>query len=65
MNVIDAQPPVVTSDTLRQIKVWFEKAVPFPTDINISTQIGVHTEKMSEMFEPLQEVSRNQARIKT
>ena len=64
MKAINPQPDTLTSysgsDTLRQIKVWFEKAVPFPTDINISTQIGVHTEKMSEMFEPLQEVSRNQ-----
>lgn len=39
--------------TLRQIKHWFEKAVPQPTERNIHTQIGVHVEEVAEMFTAL------------
>jgi len=47
-------------NTLRQIKSWFEKAVPFPTDVNVASQIGVHVEEIAEMFAPLKEASLNQ-----
>lgn len=32
------------------IKVWFERAVPSPTDKNRSVQLGVHLEEVAEMF---------------
>lgn len=48
-------------DTVSQIKAWFEKAVPLPSEINVSTQIGVHLEEVSEMFQPLIEAALNQS----
>lgn len=48
------------SSTLHQIKAWFQKAVPFPNDVNIGTQIGVHIEEISEMFAPLKDAALNQ-----
>jgi predicted HAD superfamily Cof-like phosphohydrolase len=45
---------------LDQIKVWFEKAVPSPDLINLSTQIGVHLEEVSEMLDTIIGVSENQ-----
>lgn len=38
----------------RQIKTWFEKAVPFPNNQNIHSQIGVHLEEVTEMLAVLQ-----------
>lgn len=40
-------------NTIARIKQWFEKAVPEPTDKNITTQIGVHLEEVSEMLNEL------------
>lgn len=47
-------------DSVHQIKAWFQKAVPLPTEINVSTQIGVHIEEFSEMFQPLIDAALNQ-----
>lgn len=44
---------------IRQIKAWFETAVPIPDHVNIQTQIGVHLEEVAEMLEPLQEMADN------
>jgi len=33
-----------------QIKEWFEKAVPEPTDKNRAVQVGVHFEEVDEML---------------
>lgn len=52
--------------TINQIKSWFEKAIPQPTDRNIHTQIGVHLEEVAEMvkaFEPAGKSNRVQERI--
>ena len=38
---------------IAQIKLWFQKAVPNPTDKNLSVQIGCHFEEVSEMMEAL------------
>lgn len=57
MTPMDASSP---RDPVHQIKLWFQKAVPFPSDINITTQIGVHLEEIAEMLEPLREASLNQ-----
>ena len=35
------------------IKLWFERAVPNPTDKNRAIQIGVHFEEVAEMAEAL------------
>jgi predicted HAD superfamily Cof-like phosphohydrolase len=35
------------------IKLWFERAVPEPTDKNRAVQIGVHFEEVAEMAESL------------
>ena len=35
------------------IKLWFERAVPTPTDKNRAVQIGVHFEEVSEMCDAL------------
>lgn len=35
------------------IKLWFERAVPEPTDKNRAVQIGVHFEEVAEMAEAL------------
>jgi len=32
------------------IKLWFERAVPEPTDKNRAVQLGVHFEEVSEML---------------
>lgn len=38
---------------IRQIKAWFEAAVPAPSHRNASTQLAVHFEEVSEMLEEL------------
>ena len=38
---------------LSDIKLWFEKAFPNPTDKNIEVQLGVHVEEFAEMLESL------------
>ncbi len=48
---------------IRQIKSWFEKAVPDPETYNITTQIGVHLEEVAEMLEPFKVVGANQETI--
>lgn len=45
---------------IRQIKQWFEAAVPSPENINITTQLGVHLEEVAEMLEPLRDAAANQ-----
>jgi NTP pyrophosphatase (non-canonical NTP hydrolase) len=37
------------------IKLWFERAVPNPTDKNRAVQIGVHFEEVAEMAEAIRE----------
>ena len=49
-----------TVQKIRQIKQWFETAVPSPENINITTQIGVHLEEVAEMLEPLRDAAENQ-----
>jgi NTP pyrophosphatase (non-canonical NTP hydrolase) len=44
---------------IRQIKNWFQKAVPFPTNQNSHAQIGVHLEEVSEMLQVLQSAGAN------
>lgn len=53
----DTHAPV---QQIRQIKQWFETAVPSPENINITTQIGVHLEEVAEMLEPLRDAAANQ-----
>lgn len=38
-------------DTLVETKQWFQKAVPNPTNKNISTQMGCHLEEVEEMLQ--------------
>jgi predicted HAD superfamily Cof-like phosphohydrolase len=38
---------------LKQIKTWFEKAVPQPEQKNLNTQMGVHIEEVAEMLETI------------
>jgi len=38
---------------IEQIKLWISKAVPAPTEKNMSVQIGVHFEEVAEMMEAL------------
>jgi hypothetical protein len=45
---------------IRQIKNWFEYAVPSPESINVTTQLGVHLEEVAEMLEPLRDAAVNQ-----
>lgn len=40
---------------LTQIKEWFNRAVPNPTDKNRAVQIGCHFEEVGEMFDAMQE----------
>lgn len=42
-------------DTLTNTFNWFNKAVPEPTKRNVSVQIGVHFEEVSEFIEALLE----------
>lgn len=44
---------------IRQIKAWFESAIPAPDHTNVQTQIGVHLEEIAEMLEPLTEMANN------
>ena len=39
------------SDTLRDIKIWHERARPEPTDANFNVQLGCHFEEICEMLE--------------
>ena len=39
--------------SLKQIKTWFEKAVPQPEQKNLNTQMGVHIEEIAEMLETI------------
>lgn len=41
----------MTSVDISTIKLWFERAVPTPTDKNRAVQIGVHYEECSEMLD--------------
>lgn len=41
----------MTSVDISTIKLWFERAVPTPTDKNRAVQIGVHYEESSEMLD--------------
>ena len=41
--------------TIRQIKSWFESAVPKPNAKNIHAQLGVHMEEVGEMLETLRD----------
>jgi predicted HAD superfamily Cof-like phosphohydrolase len=43
---------------VRQIKTWFEKAVPIPNDRSVHTQIGVHLEEITEMLEVLRDAGK-------
>ena len=45
---------IIPLSQTRQIKTWFEKAVPDPTNQNIHSQIGVHLEEVTEMLAVLQ-----------
>ena len=40
----------MTNDTLQRTLLWFEKAIPKPTEQNIHVQFGVHFEEVSEML---------------
>ena len=40
---------------VRQIKKWFETAVPYPTEHNIHAQLGVHLEEVAEMLSALRD----------
>lgn len=40
-------------ETIREIKSWFEKAVPEPSIENCSVQIGCHFEEVAEMVDAL------------
>jgi hypothetical protein len=44
---------VPQSVDISTIKLWFERAVPKPTDKNISTQLGCHFEEIAEMLDSL------------
>lgn len=45
---------IIPFSETRQIKSWFEKAVPDPSKHNIHSQIGVHLEEVVEMLVVLQ-----------
>jgi NTP pyrophosphatase (non-canonical NTP hydrolase) len=49
-----------TAHPIRQIKSWFRKAVPRPTNQNTHSQIGVHLEEVAEMLQLLQSAGANQ-----
>lgn len=40
-----------TNTDLSTIKLWFERAVPTPTDKNRVVQVGCHLEEVAEMFD--------------
>lgn len=40
----------MTSVDISTIKLWFERAVPNPTDKNRAVQLGVHFEEVAEML---------------
>lgn len=50
--------------TIKEIKQWFEVAVPTPTKDNQRVQMGVHTEEFCEMLDTLNEHSDTENRIK-
>lgn len=41
------------TNVLNQIHRWFKKAVPEPTDVNQSVQMGCHLEEVAEMLQAL------------
>jgi len=41
------------TNTVKQIKSWFEQAMPAPTVDNQRVQVGVHFEEVAEMIEVL------------
>lgn len=40
-------------DTFKEIKTWFELAIPEPTEDNKRVQLGVHLEEVCEMLETI------------
>ena len=56
-HTIDRETPSL--DRIRQIKWWFERAVPAPTDQNIHSQLGVHFEEVAEMLDVLKEAGQS------
>lgn len=42
-----------SNDTLVQTQNWFLKAVPNPTNKNVSTQMGCHLEEVEEMLQTI------------
>lgn len=54
-----------SNDTLNQTVEWFNKAVPEPTNKNISTQIGCHLEEVVEMLEEIKSENPMQTMIIT
>ena len=38
-------------DTFKEIKTWFELAIPKPTEDHKRVQLGVHIEEITEMFD--------------
>lgn len=53
MTIKRAVPLVATEPVLSFTKDWFERAIPDPSDKNITTQIGVHFEEVAEMIAEL------------
>lgn len=51
------------TDTLVDTLVFFEKAVPTPTQKNFSTQVGVHFEEVGEMVQELSATNRNASEV--
>ena len=49
----------VRLNQIRQIKRWFELAVPAPTEQNIQSQLGVQFEEVSEMLCVLKEAANS------
>jgi NTP pyrophosphatase (non-canonical NTP hydrolase) len=52
---------VRSTHPIRQIKSWFRKAVPCPTNQNAHAQIGVHLEEVAEMLQLLQSAGAHRA----
>jgi len=51
------------SNQITQIKSWFEKAVPEPTDKSRAVQIGVHFEEVGEMLTAINERNMDENEI--
>lgn len=47
------EPSATNNQQIKQIKAWFEAAVPTPGTQNIHAQIGVHFEEVAEMFDAM------------